>query len=103
MPERSKGRHHNIFLPGSFLNPQNTALKGEDYCKKFFPDREEVSYAGAESPTNGCHFLCKIINRKFGPHYASLYAPTGTPCNTALHEFTMRCNFGLCEQPSHIK
>ncbi|XP_037524302.1 venom metalloproteinase antarease-like TtrivMP_A isoform X2 [Rhipicephalus sanguineus] len=90
-------RHHNVFLPGSFLNPQNATLKGQDYCKKFFPDYKEVSYAGAENPTNNCHFRCKIFSRIFGTYYANLYAPTGTPCNATLHESTMRCNYGLCE------
>ncbi|XP_037524303.1 uncharacterized protein LOC119401507 isoform X3 [Rhipicephalus sanguineus] len=82
-------RHHNVFLPGSFLNPQNATLKGQDYCKKFFPDYKEVSYAGAENPTNNCHFRCKIFSRIFGTYYANLYAPTGTPCNATLHESTM--------------
>ncbi|XP_075727072.1 venom metalloproteinase BumaMPs1 isoform X2 [Rhipicephalus microplus] len=91
-----QARHHNILLPGSFLNLPNATLKGRDFCKKFFPDFQDVSYAEAESGTNNCHFRCKITHRKFGAHYANLYAPTGTPCNTSLQKL-MRCNFGLCE------
>nr|XP_037273264.1 uncharacterized protein LOC119165184 [Rhipicephalus microplus] len=93
-----QARHHNILLPGSFLNLPNATLKGRDFCKKFFPDYQDVSYAEVESGTNNCHFRCKITHRKFGAHYANLYAPTGTPCNTSLQKLMFVIFYALHEK-----
>uniref|UniRef100_G3MR54 Peptidase M12B domain-containing protein n=1 Tax=Amblyomma maculatum TaxID=34609 RepID=G3MR54_AMBMU len=88
-------RVHKMVFPSDTADLPGAVMTGEEYCKKYFPHRPNVTYIKWDSDLLKCKVRCQLDIKSDGkPLYAIRSAMDGIPCNRENKD--MKCKNFVC-------